>query len=130
MPRCERDVVEHGQVREQVELLEHHARLPADVLDVAEVVGELDAVDDDATRVVLFEPVDAPDHRRLAGTGRTDDNDHLLAADLHVDVAQRLERAEELVDVFELDDRFTLQWLRGITELVHRLPTPSLRSTR
>ena len=49
-----------------------------------EVVGELDAADDDATRVVLFETVDAPDHRRLAGTGRTDDDDHLLAADLQL----------------------------------------------
>ena len=126
----ERDVVEHGEVREQVEALEHHAGLAAHVLDVAEVVGELDAADDDATGVVFFETVDAPDHRRLARTRRTDDNDYLLAADLHADVSQRLERTEELVDVFELDDRFTLQRLRGIAELVHRWPTPSLRSTR
>ena len=45
--RRERDVVNDGQVREQVELLEHHADLGADLLDVAQVVGELDAVDDD-----------------------------------------------------------------------------------
>ena len=34
-------------MREQVELLEHHADLAADGVDVLEVVGQLDAVDDD-----------------------------------------------------------------------------------
>ena len=62
----EGDVVEHRQVREEVERLEHHAGLAADGLDGADVVGELDAVDDDAALVVLLEPVDAADERRLA----------------------------------------------------------------
>ena len=35
-------------VREQVELLEHHADLRADGVDGLHVVGELDAVDDEA----------------------------------------------------------------------------------
>ncbi len=34
-------------MREQVELLEHHADFAADLIDPLEVVGELDAVDDD-----------------------------------------------------------------------------------
>ena len=38
---------QHGQVREQVEVLEHHADFAADLLDVLDVVGQLDAVDDD-----------------------------------------------------------------------------------
>ena len=37
-----------GQMREQVEVLEHHADLAADLVDVLQVVGQLDAVDDDA----------------------------------------------------------------------------------
>jgi len=66
LTRCERDVVQHGEVGEQVELLEHHARLPPHLLDVAQVAGQLDAVDDDAALVVLLEAVDAADQRRLA----------------------------------------------------------------
>ena len=42
------EIVQHGQVRKQVEALEHHADLGADLVDLAQVVGELDAVDDDA----------------------------------------------------------------------------------
>ena len=50
---------EHGQVREQVEGLEDHADLGADGVDVAHVVGELDAVDDDVAALMLLQPVDA-----------------------------------------------------------------------
>ena len=46
--RRERAVLQDGEVREQVEVLEHHADLAADLVDALEVVGELDAVDDDA----------------------------------------------------------------------------------
>src|SRR5205814_1419819 len=44
--RREHHVLEHGQVREQVELLEHHAHLGAQRVEVLVVVGDLDAVDD------------------------------------------------------------------------------------
>ena len=120
-------------MREQVELLEHHARLAADLLDVAEVAGELGAVDHDAPRVVLLEPVDAADHRRLPGTGRADDDDDLLAGDLQVDGLQRGEVAEPFRDTDELDHRLALD-LRRVGEhgsgVAHLVPTPSRRSSR
>jgi hypothetical protein len=34
-------------MRKQVEVLEHHADFAADLVDLLEVVGQLDAVDDD-----------------------------------------------------------------------------------
>ena len=68
--RAQRDVLEHGQVREEVERLEDHADLAADGGDVADVVGQLDAVDDDVAALVLLEPVDGPDERRLARARR------------------------------------------------------------
>ena len=48
--RRQGQVLEDGEVREQVERLEHHADLAADRLDVLDVVGERDAVDDDVAR--------------------------------------------------------------------------------
>ena len=64
--RRERAVFEDRQVREEVEVLEHHADLAAHLVDLLQVVGELDAVDDDLALLVLLQPVDAADHRRLA----------------------------------------------------------------
>ena len=61
---------ERGQVREQVERLEDHPDLAADGGDVADVVRQLDAVDDDLAALVLLEAVDGPDEGRLAGAGR------------------------------------------------------------
>ena len=61
--------------------------LAADLLDVAQVPRQLDAVDDDAPLVVRLEAVDAADQRRLAGPRRADDDDDLLLADLEVDAA-------------------------------------------
>ena len=78
--RRQRAVLEDGQVREQVEVLEHHADLAPDLVDALEVVGELDAVDDDAALLVLLQPVDAADQRRLAGARRAADDDALAAA--------------------------------------------------
>ena len=66
-------------MREQVEVLEHHADFAAHLVDALEVVGQLGAVDDDAALLVLFQPVDAADHRRLAGAGRSADHDALAA---------------------------------------------------
>ncbi len=122
------------QVGKQVELLEHHPGFLADLLDVLDVVGEVDAVDGDPATIVFLETVDAADHRRLAGAGRADDDDDFLLADSHVDVLERLEVAEVLVDAFELDHRLAgARHLGGIGEhfsVCHRTPTPSFFSNR
>ena len=90
-------------MREEVEVLEHHADLAADLVDLLQVVGELDAVDDDLALLVLLQPVDAADHGRLAGAGRPADDDALAARDVQVDVLQHMELAVPLVDVDHLD---------------------------
>jgi hypothetical protein len=131
------DVVEHGHVGEEVEGLEDHPGLPADLLDVLDVVAELDPVDDDPSGVVLLQAVDASDQGRLARAGGADDDHHLLAAHPHVDVLEGLEVAEVLVDALEPDHRLTLGtgWHRRTRCLLaHRSPTPSrfssLRASR
>jgi hypothetical protein len=48
-------------VGEQVELLEDHAGLHADLLDVAHIMRKLDAIDDDLAALVLFQPVEGAD---------------------------------------------------------------------
>ena len=67
-------------MREQVEMLEHHADFAPDLVDLLQVVGEFDAVDDDLALLMLLEPVDAADQRRLARSRRPA-NDDALALD-------------------------------------------------
>src|SRR5260221_4968314 len=81
-------------MREQIELLEHHADLAPDVEDGARAVGNLDAVDDDAAGIVTLEAMDAANQGRLAGARRAADHDLLALAYLEVDRLQGLERAE------------------------------------
>ena len=88
-------------------MLKDHSRLAADLLDVADVVGQLDAVDNDAAGVVLFQPVDAADQCRLAGTRWPHYDNHFLSADVQVDIFESLEVAKELVDAQHLDDDVT-----------------------
>ena len=95
--RRQRAVLQHGEMRKQVEVLEHHADFAAHLVDLLEVVGQLDAVDDDAALLVLLQPVDAADHGRLAGAGRPADHDALAARDAQIDVAQHVEVAVPLV---------------------------------
>ena len=93
------DVVYHREMGKEVEGLKHHPGLTTDLLNVLYVVGQLNPVNDDGPAVVLLETIDAADEGRLAGPRRTDDDNHLLQTDIHVDIGQGLEVAKELVDV-------------------------------
>src|SRR5262249_30175 len=126
----ERQILEHGEMREQVEVLKHHADLAADLVDLLEVVRELDAVDHDAALLVFLESVDAADHGRLAGSGRPAGDDALAAPDLKVDVAQDVKIPVPLVHADDVDGdlarsrphfrpgaglrRARFAWLRGL----------------
>ena len=65
--RGERAVLEHGQMREEVEVLEHHADFASDLIDALQIVGEFVAIDDDLPRLMFFQAIDAADERRFAG---------------------------------------------------------------
>ena len=133
--RRQRQVLQHGQVREQVEVLEHHADVAADLVDLLQVVGKLGAVDDDAALLVLLQAVDAADHGRLAGARRPADHDALAFGDAQVDVAQHVEIAVPLVHADHVDGDAGLQRRgleRGIAVglLRHRRPLNAGRPPR
>jgi hypothetical protein len=143
--RRQGDVLQRGQVREQVERLEDHPDLTAHSGDVANVIGELDAVHEDLATLVLLQAVDRPDEGRLAGPRGAEDDDHLAGPDGQVDPPQNVELAEPFVDVARNDDvgRLHVGRLLGrrggrgsclvahsSTSLAHRDPTPSARSSR
>ena len=90
---------------EEVERLEDHADLGAQLGELPALAGERPPVDQDAAAVVVdgLEPVDRAAQRRLAGAGRAEDDRHLAARDPQVDLAEGVEVAEVLVDALEDD---------------------------
>src|SRR5260370_7996390 len=92
-------------MRKQIELLKHHAGLAADRLDILHIRRQLDTGNDDLAALVLLQPVDAADHRRLAGAGRPADYDTFALVDLEIDVSKDVKLAEPFVDMPQLDDR-------------------------
>ena len=101
----ERDVLERGEVREEVELLEHHADLAADGVEVPHAVAQLDPVHHDAPGVVLLEAVQRPQERGLPRAGGADDHGHLALEEARGDVAQHVGGAEVLVHALGHDER-------------------------
>ena len=91
-------------MRKQVEGLKQHADLAAHLVDILQVVGEFDAIDDNIALLMLLQPVDATHQRGFAGAGRAADNDALATRHLQVNVLQYMKRAEPFVYGTHLND--------------------------
>ena len=117
-PQAERHVLDRGQVREHVEVLEHHAdvgtqadqplalsapepRQPAMLLRRVVLV----AVEDDRSRRRRGDEIDAAQQRALARAARSDDAHDLAPLDVEVDAVEHLDRAERLGDRAESEER-------------------------
>ena len=94
-----------GEVREQVERLEHHANLAAQFVDVGLALPrDLLVLNQDVTGRGRLQQVDAAQHRRLARAGRSQHHDDLARPHVQVDVAQDLRFVEGLVEVLDAHD--------------------------
>jgi hypothetical protein len=49
----------------EMEVLEHHSNVPANLVDPLSIVSEFDAIYDDAAFLMCLKTVYAPDQRRL-----------------------------------------------------------------
>ncbi len=96
-------------MRKQIELLKHHADVAAHCDDLLGIVGQLDAVDDDAAALPILQPVDTAQQRRFSAAGRAADDDALAARHLQVDVAQRMEFAVPFVQRDDFDRHIRLR---------------------
>ncbi len=111
-------VLQHGHVREEVEVLEDHADLGPEGADdigllhdepalLVLAVSHFLAVHQDGALVHLFEEVDHPEQRRLARARRADDDDPLPLLDIEVHLVHSREAAEALDDSLKLYHRFS-----------------------
>ena len=77
--RRQGEVVEHAQVREQVELLEHHPHLAANGLDVAGVLIDAEAIDRDGALLEILQGIEGANEGAFAGSGGAHDHHHFTA---------------------------------------------------
>ncbi|MNI69974.1 hypothetical protein D3C73_1257550 [compost metagenome] len=91
---------------EQIEVLEYHAHFPANRLDLLEIVGQLHAIDHDATLLVLFQAVETADRGGLARARRPAQDDTLTLLYVQIDVLQHMELAVPFVHILDLNNRF------------------------
>ena len=68
-------------MREQVKLLEHHARFRANLLNIADIPCQRDVIHNNIARLVFLQAVDTANERRLPGAGRSDNDHNLLGSD-------------------------------------------------
>ena len=104
-PRREREVVDHGQVREEVELLEDDPDPLPDRGDVDAVARDLLALEGDAARLDRLEEVDAPQQRALAAAARADHHEDLARLHLEVDAVEDEVVSEALPHALEPQNR-------------------------
>ncbi len=92
-----------GQVREQFEVLEHHAHARAQLRQVGLRVGDRRAVHHHVAFLERFQCVDALDQGGFTRAGRPAHHDHFAFFNLGAAIGQHLEVAIPLVDVLDRD---------------------------
>ena len=103
--RRQHHVLQRGQMRVEVEVLEDHADAFADVDDRAVPGLYRRALETDLSALDRFEPVHAAQQGRFAGAAGADEADDLALVDGHADAVQHGAWAETLDHVVELQDR-------------------------
>ena len=88
-------VLLHGQVGEEVEVLEHHAHLLAHSIDVD--IIHLDAFKLDGAAGGDLQPVQAAQEGGLAAAGGADQADHIAAVNINIDALQHVQRGGGLL---------------------------------
>ena len=103
LPRRERDVVEDGHVREEIERLEDDPDPAAQLVHVDSACRDVLTAHDDASRVDRLEQVDAAQERGLPGAGSADEAYDLVLGEAQVDASEDFELVEGLVQTLDVE---------------------------
>jgi hypothetical protein len=106
----ERQVLGDRQVREQLEMLEHHPDLRAQLRQVRLLVADRLAVHEDLALLERLQAVHGLDQRRLARARRPAHDDHLAFLDLGRAFGEDLKLAVPLRNVLDGNHLVTFFW--------------------
>ena len=82
---------------EEIELLENHPRLHADRLNIANITGQRDAINNNFAALVFFQAVDRADKGGFARPGWANDHHHFFGLDRQIKIAQSMKLAIPLI---------------------------------
>ena len=99
----ENKILADREVREELEMLEHHADVAAEPREVRLRIRHLNAVHENGALLHRFKAVHRLDEGGFAGTGRTADHDNLSLPDAGRAVFKDLEAAVPLRDIADVD---------------------------
>src|SRR5438067_5840047 len=92
--RTDRHIGERIQMREQLEILEHHAHSPADAADILRRRAHPAAVEDDLPCIRDFKRIGTAQQGRFAGAAWADEADDFACMDVDGDPIKRTDTAE------------------------------------
>src|SRR5438874_7036696 len=101
--RREGAILQHRQVRKEVELLKNHTDFTPHLLDLLYVGREFGPFDHDPTTLPVLETVDAAQERRLAASRRPADHNALAARHFQINAAQHVKSPIPFVQAFDPD---------------------------
>ena len=101
--RRQGDILADGHVGEEIEVLEHHAHLAADGVDVHLGVGNVGTFKGDGALCRRLQQVQAPQEGGFAGAGGADDDHLFTGVDVLVDVVQHQVVAEGFGESLNVD---------------------------
>ena len=84
--RRQHQIMQDIHIIEEIEMLEHHTDVFADLIHIHLFIGDVDPIHMDLSGRHLLEPVQTAKKGRLTGAGRAEDDDDLALVDLGRDV--------------------------------------------
>ena len=91
-------IFQNGEMRKQIEILEHHSDFAPHFVDPSDIIVQLDSINDNRPPLMFLQPINAPNQGRFAGTGWTADHDALSALNRQGDVPQDVKAPVPFVD--------------------------------
>ena len=100
------DILHDGHIAEQVEILEYHADLLADLVDIGLLCVDLLAFKDNLTGGGFFQAVEAADEGAFAGAGGADDSHYFALMDIDIDAVEDFQLAEMFFQAAHFQQHF------------------------
>ena len=91
-------------MREEVEVLKHHADFPPNRINVADIIGQLDTINNDFALLMLLQPVDATDEGGFSRAGWPTDDNSLALINGQVEIFENMEVPVPLVHALNPDN--------------------------
>jgi hypothetical protein len=112
--RSKHQVVQHRQVREQIELLKHHPYFTSQLLHAGAVIVKHHAIHHNLTLLVFFKPRKAANQCGLARARRPANHHFFTRSDLQMHIIECPKRSKPFGHTLHVNDWLGTCWRRAV----------------